>query len=65
MKLWPVTEIEKRNNWKILTKIDDNVMSKDFDHIAIFSTYGQFVAIHKTHSGNLIYKTQISIKSNL
>ena len=40
-------------------------MSKDFDHIAIFSTYGQFVAIHKTHSGNLIYKTQISIKSNL
>ena len=47
MKLGPITKLDKRN--KTMSKIfDDNVMSGNFDVIAIFSIYGQFGAIRHT-----------------
>ena len=64
MKLGPVTNLEKRNKTR-LRKFDDHVMSKNCDVIVIFPTYGQFGAIWKPHSGRVVCKTYIFIKSNL
>ena len=39
-KLGPVTKIDKRN--KMSKKLDDDVISENYDIIVIFSIYGQF-----------------------
>ena len=44
MKLGRVTKLDKRNK-ATSKKIDDDVMSANFDVIAIFLIYGQFGAI--------------------
>ena len=46
-------------------KIDDDVMSKNCDVIAIFPFCGQFGAIWKPDSGCIVCKTYILINSNL
>ena len=62
MKLGLVTKPDKRNKTKS-KKIEDDVMSKNCDVIAIFPIYSQFGAIRKPDSGRIVYKT--SINSNL
>ena len=64
MQLGPVTKLDKRNK-ATSKKIDDDVMSKTCDGIAIFSIYGQFVAVWKPHSGRIVCKTYIFNNSNL
>ena len=49
MKLGPVTKLDKRK--KNVKKIDDDVISANYDVIATFPIYGQFGAIRKTDSG--------------
>ena len=63
MKYGPVTKLDKRNK-TTSKKIDDDVMSKNCDVIAIFSVYGQFGAIWKPDSGRTICKIYIFIKTN-
>ena len=64
MKLGPATKLDKKN--KTTSKeIDDDVMSKNYDAIAIFPIYGQFGAIRKPDSGRTNCKTYIFINSNL
>ena len=48
MKLVPVTKLEKTNKQR-QKKFDEDVMSANFDVIAIFPIYGQFGAIRKPH----------------
>ena len=43
MKLGPVTQIDKRNKTN-LKKCDDDVMSTNYEVIAIFPIHGQFEA---------------------
>ena len=52
MKLGRVTEIDKENTTskKKKKKKDDTTMSRNFDTIAFFPIYGQFVAIWKPDS---------------
>ena len=64
MKLGPVTKLEKRNK-TLLKKIGDDVMSENYDVIAIFPIYGKFGAFPKPDSGRIVYKTNIFISSNL
>ena len=64
MKLGPATKLDKKN--KTTSKeIDDDVMSKNYDAIAIFPIYGQFGAIRKPDSGWIVCRAYIFIKSNL
>ena len=44
MKLGPVLKLGKKNT-VVLKKIDDDVMSANYDDIFIFWMYGQFGAI--------------------
>ena len=60
----PVTKLEKRNK-TTSKKIDDYVMSANFDVIVIFSIYGQFEAIRKTDLRYTVCKTYIFISSDL
>ena len=54
MKLGPVPKLDKRN--KTLTKkFDDDVMSENYDVIAILPIYGKFGAIRKPSSGCIVY----------
>ena len=46
-------------------KLDDDVISENFDAIAIFPIYGQFRGIQKPDSGCIVYKKYMFIKSNL
>ena len=45
-------------------KIDDNVISENYDAIAIFLIYGQFWAIQTPEFGCIVHKTYININSN-
>ena len=56
MKLGPVTKLVKRN-MATLKKIDDDVMSANWDDIVIFPNYGQVEGIRKLDSGRMICKT--------
>ena len=49
----------------MLKKFDNDVMLTNCDIIVIFLIYGQFGAIQKLDSGCVVYKTYISISSNL
>ena len=63
MKLGPKTRLNKRN--KITSNIDDDVISENCDVIAIFSIYGQFRAIRKPDTRQIVCKAYIFINSNL
>ena len=64
MKLEPLTKLDKRNK-TVSKKLDDYVMSKNRDVIAIFSIYSQFGAIRKPDSGRIFCKTSVFINSNI
>ena len=64
MKLGRVTKLDKRNK-KTPKKFDDYVLSQNCDIIVIFPIYGQFGAIRKPDSGNIVCKTSIFIDSYL
>ena len=64
MKLGPVTRLDKKN--KATSKIiDDDVISKNCDVIAIFLIYNQFVVICKPDSGTIVCKSYFFINSSL
>ena len=60
MKLEPVTKLDKRNK-TMSKKFDDDVMSENFDVIAIFPIHGQFGAILKPDSGQIVCKIYFSL----
>ena len=62
MKLGPVTKLDKRNKTPS-KKIDDDVMSVNYDVIVILPIYNQFGAIRKPDSGRRVCKTYIFINS--
>ena len=62
-KLGPETKLDKRNKTSA-KKFDNNVISENYDVIAIFPIYGQFGAIRKPDSGRIIHKTYICNKNN-
>ena len=64
MKFGPVTKLDKRNK-TTSKKINDDVLLENCDAIIIFLIYGLFGAIRKPDSGYIVYKTYISIISNL
>ena len=64
MKLGPVDIIDKRNKNNV-RKLDDDVMSANYDIIVIFPIYDQFGAIWKPDSGRTACKTYIFNNSNL
>ena len=64
MKLGPVIKIGKKNK-TTLKKFDFEVMSANYDVIAIFLIHGQFGAIRKPDSRRIVYKTYIFINNNL
>ena len=60
MKLGPVAKLEKKN--KTMSKnFDDDVMSKNFNLIAIFPIYSQFGGIWRPDSGRIVCKTYVFI----
>ena len=64
MKFGPVTKLDKKNK-ATSKKIDDEVMSANWDVIVIFPIHGQFGAIRKPDSGRIACKTYIFIRNNL
>ena len=64
MKLEPLTKLDKKNK-TMSKKLDDYVMSKNCDVIAIFSIYSQFGAIRKPDSGRIFCKISVFINSNI
>ena len=64
MKFGPVTKLDKKNK-TTSKKIDDEVMSANWDVIVIFPIHGQFGAIRKPDSGLIACKTYIFIRNNL
>ena len=64
MKLGPVTKLDKIDK-NLSKKFDDDVMSENYEVIAIFSFYGKFGAIRKLNFRRIVYKTYIFINSNL
>ena len=58
------TKINKSNK-TTSKKFVNNAISKNYDVIAIFSSYGRFGAIQKSDSGRIVCKTYIFINSNL
>ena len=64
MKLETLTKLDKRNK-AMSKKLDDYVMSKNCDVIAIFSIYSQFGANRKPDSGRIFCKTAVFINSNI
>ena len=64
MKLGQLTKLDKTNT-TTLRRIDDKVMSTNCDVIIFFQIYGQFTAIQKPNSGQMVYEVYIFIKSNL
>ena len=65
MKLGPVTKPDKKYTPTTTTKIDDDVMSTNCNVNVFFLIYDQFAAILKPDSGRMVYKTYISINSNV
>ena len=64
MKLGPETKLDQRN--KRTSKIfDDDIMSENYDVIAVFPICRQFGAIWKPDSTCIVCKTFIFINSNL
>ena len=64
MKLGPAYKLDKGN--KISSKkIDNDVMSENYEVIVIFPIYGQFGAIRKRDSCRIVYKTYIFINSDV
>ena len=55
MKLGPVPKLDKRNK-TTSKKFDDDVMTVNCDVIVIFPIFGQFGAIRKPDSGNIVCK---------
>ena len=64
MKLGTVTKLDKKNK-TMSKKIEDDIMSENYDVILIFLIFGQFGAIRKLDSGCIVYKTEMFINSNL
>ena len=64
MKPGAVTKLKKRNK-AISKKSGDDIMSTNYDVIAIFMIYDQFGAIQKLDSGRIVWKTYIFINGNL
>ena len=64
MKFGPVTKLDKKNK-TTSKKIDDEVMSANWDVIVIFPIHGQFGAFRKPDSGRIACKTYIFIRNNL
>ena len=64
MKPEAVTKLKKRNK-AISKKFGDDVISTNYDVIAIFMIYDQFGAIQKPDSRRIVWKTYIFINSNL
>ena len=64
MKLRPVTKLDKRKR-TTLKKINDDLISENWDIINIFPIYGQLGAIRKSDSGRIVFKNYIFINSNL
>ena len=64
MKLGPVTKVDTRNK-TTLKNIGNDVISKNFDPITIFSIYRQFGGTRKPDCGHIVCKTYIFINSNL
>ena len=62
LDLWLNVTRETKQRQK---KFDHDVMSKNFDGIAIFPISGQFGAIRKSDSRRIVCKTYIFINSNL
>ena len=62
MKLGLVTKRDKKNKSK---KIDDNVMSANYDVIVSFPIYGHFGAIQKPDSERMDFNFYIFIDSKL
>ena len=62
MKLGLITKLDKGNT-EMTKKINDEVISVNFDVIVISPIYGQFGAIRKPDSGRMISKTYIFINS--
>ena len=63
MKLKTVTKICKRNE-ATSKKIDDEVISENYDAIVIFPIYGQFGVIWKPDSRPIVCKTYVFINCN-
>ena len=59
-----MNKIDKRNK-TTSNKIDDNVMSANYEALVIFPIYGQLGAIRKPDSGRIVCKTYIFINNNL
>ena len=53
MKLVPGTKLEKRNT-ATSKKLDEDVVSVNFDVLVIFPIYGQFGVIVKLDSGRMV-----------
>ena len=53
MKLWPVTNPDKRNT-ESLEKLEDDVVSKNYGIIIKFPVYGQLGAISKLGFGCMV-----------
>ena len=64
MKLGSVTKLDKRNK-TTSKKIDDDLISANYDVSVIFLIYGHFGAIWKPDSGRIVCKTYIFTNSNL
>ena len=64
MKLKAVTKFDKRNN-ATLKKLNNDVMSVNWDVVVVFLIYGEFPAVWKPSSESMAWKTYIFINSNL
>ena len=64
MNLGPVTKLDRKNR-VTSKKFNIDVMSSNCDVIFFIPIYGQVAAIWKLDSQRMVYKTYISINSNL
>ena len=58
MKLGPVAKLEKKNK-RTSKNFDDDVMSKNFNVIAIFPIHSQFGGIWRLDSERIVCKTYV------
>ena len=61
MKLGPVPKLDKRN--KMSKKIEDNVLSANYDLIIIFPINGWFGANRNPDNGHMVYSFYIFINN--
>ena len=64
MNLESVTKLDQRKK-TTLKKIDDDVMSENFDVIAFFWIFGQFGGVRRPDSGHRVCKSYVFSNSNL